>query len=203
MNNKNKLFAIGAVALVFGVLGAVVGTRHGAPAPATPAPGVPAAAALANAPADVSASTPAGSPAASPVAALYAQSMNDAAGTPHALSQWKGKALVVNFWAPWCAPCVKEMPELAALALDSAAKNISVIGIGIDTPTNIAEFAARVKVSYPLYVAGMSGTELSRGFGNTSGSLPYTVLIGADGKVKKTYLGQLKFEQLKADMAAL
>jgi thiol-disulfide isomerase/thioredoxin len=199
MNNKKKLAAVGAVALAFGVLGAVVGTRHQAPVPTMPTPGVPAAAALANAPADA----PAGSPAGSPVAALYAQSLNDAAGTPHALSEWKGKALVVNFWAPWCAPCVKEMPELAALALDSAAKNINVIGIGIDSPTNIAEFAARVKVSYPLYVAGMSGTELSRGFGNTSGSLPYTVLIGADGKVKKTYLGQLKFDKLKEDLDRL
>jgi thiol-disulfide isomerase/thioredoxin len=194
MNNKNKLLTVGAVALLFGVLGAVVGTRHPAPILTTPAPGVPA---------DASANSPASLAEGSPVAALYAQSMNDAAGTPHALSQWKGKPLVVNFWAPWCAPCVKEMPELAALAAESAAKNVNVIGIGIDSPTNIAEFAAKVKVSYPLYVAGMSGTELSRGFGNTSGSLPYTVLIGADGKVKKTYLGQLKFDQLKADMAAL
>ena len=189
MNNK-KIATIGAVALVFGVLGAVVGTRNNVATVAT-APTAPGAAALTQSPTDAA------------VAALYAQSMNDAAGTPHALSQWKGKALVVNFWAPWCAPCVKEMPELAALATDSVAKNIHVIGIGIDSPTNIAEFAARLKVSYPLYVAGMSGTELSREFGNTSGSLPYTVLIDADGKIRKTYLGQLKFDQLKADMAAL
>ena len=193
MNNK-KIAAIGAVALVFGVLGAVIGTRNNVPTAST-SPTVPGAAALTKLSAAALPSAP--------VAALYAQSMNDAAGTPHALSQWKGKALVVNFWAPWCAPCVKEMPELAALATDSAAKNIHVIGIGIDSPTNIAEFAAKVKVSYPLYVAGMDGTELSREFGNTSGSLPYTVLIDADGKIRKTYLGQLKFDQLKADMAAL
>jgi thiol-disulfide isomerase/thioredoxin len=180
MNKKNWMM-LGAVALAFGVIGALVATRQHAPAPA------------------VAASASAGGP----VEALFAQSMNDAAGTSHALSQWQGKPLLVNFWAPWCAPCVKEMPELAALAADSAAKGVSVIGIGIDSPTNIAEFAAKVKVSYPLYVAGMSGTELSRAFGNSSGSLPYTVLIGADGKVRKTYLGQLKFDQLKADMAAL
>jgi thiol-disulfide isomerase/thioredoxin len=184
--NKKKLAGFAAVAVVFGVIGALVGTQHKAPAPltSTPAPAAPGA--------------PLG-----PVDALYAQSMNDAAGMPHALSQWKGKALLVNFWAPWCAPCVKEMPELAELAAGSASKDISVIGIGIDSPTNIAEFAAKVKVAYPLYVAGMSGTDLSRAFGNTSGSLPYTVLIGADGQVRKTYLGQLKFDQLKADMAAL
>jgi thiol-disulfide isomerase/thioredoxin len=187
MNKKNWMM-LGAVALAFGVIGALVATRQHAPAPlAATAPSAPAVAASAGGPVD----------------ALFAQSMNDAAGTSHALSQWKGKPLLVNFWAPWCAPCVKEMPELAALAAGSAARGVSVIGIGIDSPTNIAEFAAKVKVSYPLYVAGMSGTELSRAFGNSSGSLPYTVLIGADGQVRKTYLGQLKFDQLKADMAAL
>lgn len=141
--------------------------------------------------------------AAGPVEALYAQSMNDASGTPQALSQWKGKAVVVNFWAPWCGPCVQEMPELVALSQELGAKNIGVLGIGIDSPSNIAQFADKYKISYPLYVAGMSGTDLSRQFGNTNGGLPFTVLIGADGKVKKTYLGRLKFAELRADLAAL
>lgn len=138
-----------------------------------------------------------------PVTALFAQSMNDASGANHSLSRWKGKALVVNFWAPWCAPCVQEMPELDRLAIESAAKNINVIGIGIDSPSNIAEFATKLKISYPLYVAGMSGTDLGRQFGNSAGGLPYTVLIGADGQVRKTYLGKLKFDELKKDLAEL
>lgn len=138
-----------------------------------------------------------------PVTALFAESMNDPAGKPQALAQWKGKALVVNFWAPWCAPCVEEMPELDQLAKDSAKNNINIIGIGIDSPTNIAQFAEKFKISYPLYVAGLSGTDLARQFGNASGGLPYTVLIGADGQVRKTYLGRLKFDELKADLAAL
>ena len=62
---------------------------------------------------------------------------------------------------------------------------------------------SKFKISYPLYVAGMSGTELAREFGNKAGGLPYTVLIGADGQVRKTYLGRLKFDELKADLAAL
>jgi thiol-disulfide isomerase/thioredoxin len=177
---------VGAVALAFGVIGALVGLNRKAPAPI--------AAAI---------TAPTGAVAQGPVSALYAQSMNDASGAPQALSQWKGKALVVNFWAPWCAPCVQEMPELAQLATDNAGKNIRVIGIGIDSPTNIAQFAAKFKISYPLYVAGMSGTELSRQFGNSAGGLPYTVLIGADGKVRKTYLGRLRFAELKADLAQL
>ena len=60
-----------------------------------------------------------------------------------------------------------------------------------------------MKISYPLYVAGLEGTELARELGNTQGGLPYTVLIGADGQVRKSYLGQLKFDQLRADLAAL
>ncbi|MGO4468101.1 TlpA family protein disulfide reductase, partial [Pseudoduganella sp. RAF53_2] len=84
-----------------------------------------------------------------------------------------------------------------------AGKKVQVIGIGIDSPTNIADFAKKFNIAYPVYVAGMSGTDLSRQFGNAQGGLPFTVLIGADGQVKKTYLGRLKFDQLKADLANL
>jgi thiol-disulfide isomerase/thioredoxin len=137
------------------------------------------------------------------VQALYAQTLPDASGAAQALSQWKGKTLIVNFWAPWCAPCVEEMPELSELQRQYAAKNLQIIGIGIDSPSNIAEFAKKFNIAYPVYVAGIQGTELSRQLGNKAGGLPYTVLIGADGQVKKTYLGRLKFEQLRADLAAL
>ncbi|RJG10842.1 TlpA family protein disulfide reductase [Massilia cavernae] len=173
------------MALAFLAIGMYAGVKHKQPGPVT----------------TTIAQTDGG--AQTPVTALFAESMNDAAGKPQALAQWKGKALVVNFWAPWCAPCVEEMPELDSLAKESAAKNINIIGIGIDSPTNIADFAQKFKISYPLYVSGIRGTELARNFGNKAGGLPYTVLIGADGQVKKTYLGRLKFEELKADLAAL
>jgi thiol-disulfide isomerase/thioredoxin len=177
---------IAAVAVAFGVVGVVVGLNKKA-APPLVTSAAPAAAAV-----------PAG-----PVGDLFAASMNDAKGAPQALSQWKGKALLVNFWAPWCAPCVQEMPELDQLAKEVAARHIHVIGIGIDSPANIAQFADKFKISYPLYVAGMGGTDLARNFGNSAGGLPYTVLIGPDGKVRKTYLGKLKFDELKADLAAM
>lgn len=182
---RNNVITYTVIALLFGAAGAYYGVMKNQPDPVTttiaPTSGAPH----------------------SPVTNLFSQSMNDASGANHSLSRWKGKALVVNFWAPWCAPCVEEMPELDQLAVASAGDNVNIIGIGIDSPSNIAEFAAKLKISYPLYVAGMSGTELARQFGNTAGGLPYTVLIGPDGQVRKTYLGKLKFEELKADLAKL
>ena len=182
---KKNLIAYAAVAVLFAAAGAYAGLRQQAPAAA------PAAAAAATA------------AEAGPVAELYKQSLPDAKGVSKTLADYKGKALLVNFWAPWCGPCVQEMPELSALAAGEAGKKLQVIGIGIDTPTNIAEFSDKFHISYPVYVAGMAGTELSRQFGNRGGGLPYTVLIGADGQVKKTYLGRLKFDELRADLATL
>ncbi|MFL6674062.1 MAG: TlpA family protein disulfide reductase [Massilia sp.] len=185
MKNK-KMAGYAVVAASFGVMGALVGINEKPPA----GPVTTAIAPTGGAPHTV-------------VSELYAQSLNDISGKPQALSQWKGKPLLVNFWATWCGPCVQEMPELSQLAAGEAGKRFNVIGIGIDSPSNIAQFAAKYKISYPLYVAGMGGTELSRGFGNSAGGLPYTVLIGADGQVRKTYLGRLKFEELQKDLAKL
>ncbi|MGH8807179.1 MAG: TlpA family protein disulfide reductase [Noviherbaspirillum sp.] len=137
------------------------------------------------------------------VASLLSQAMQDAGGQSHQLAQWKGRPLVVNFWATWCAPCVDEMPELSALQAEIAQKRIQIIGIGIDSPSNIAQFASKYKISYPLYVGGVSGTDLSRQLGNQAGGLPYTVLIGRDGTVIKTYLGRLKMDELRKDLSAL
>lgn len=139
----------------------------------------------------------------SAVAALFAQTMVDANGGVAGLAQWKGKPMVVNFWAPWCAPCVEEMPALSALQSEFGPKNLQIVGIGIDSPSNIRQFAAKYKIAYPLYVAGTSGTELSRQFGNQAGGLPYTVLLSVDGRVLKTYLGKLKMDELRRDIATL
>jgi thiol-disulfide isomerase/thioredoxin len=183
--NKKKLAGYAVLAAAFAVFGAIAAVKKEAKGPLT------------------TSYAPTGGPAHSAVTKLYGQSMNDLAGKSQALSQWKGKPLLVNFWAPWCAPCVQEMPELSAMAAKEGGKHFNVIGIGIDSPSNLAEFVKKTPVSYPLYVGGMSGTDLSRELGNVNGGLPYTVLIGSDGQVRKTYLGRLKFDQLQADLAKL
>jgi thiol-disulfide isomerase/thioredoxin len=183
--NKKHIAAYVAVAAMFGIMGALVAINKKEVPPYT------------------TAIAPTGGKPHTAVENLYAQSLNDLQGTPQPLSQWRGKPLLVNFWATWCAPCVQEMPELSELADADGGKSFNVIGIGIDSPSNMKEFADKLKIAYPLYVGGMGGTELSREFGNQAGGLPYTVLIGADGQVRKTYLGKLKFDELRADLAKL
>jgi thiol-disulfide isomerase/thioredoxin len=183
--NKKNLVGYVVLAVAFTVLGAIAGVRQEAKGPVT------------------TSYKPTGGQPHTAVTNLYASSLNDLGGKPQSLGQWKGKPLLVNFWASWCAPCVSEMPELSALAAKDGGKRFNVIGIGIDSPTNLVEFVKKTKVSYPLYVGGMGGTDLSRELGNVTGGLPFTVLIGADGQVRKTYLGRLKFDQLQADLARL
>jgi thiol-disulfide isomerase/thioredoxin len=131
---------------------------------------------------------------------LFALSLPNAANQPQALSQWRGKTLLVNFWATWCAPCVDEMPELSALQGEIASRNMQIIGIGIDSADNVRSFAQKYAIAYPLYVGGIAGTELTRQFGNQTGGLPFTVLIQPDGQISKTYIGRLKLEELRRDL---
>lgn len=141
------------------------------------------------------------SPQSDAVKQLMAKSLPDSNGKQQALAQWNQRLLVVNFWATWCAPCVQEMPELSELQQELKGKPVQILGLGIDSPSNISEFAKKLNVSYPLYVAGLDGSELSRQLGNKAGGLPFTVLISADGKVLKSYLGRLKMNELRADIA--
>ncbi len=130
------------------------------------------------------------------VALLLAQTLPDSAGQPYAFAQLAGQPLILNFWATWCPPCVEEMPELSALHAELGGR-VRMVGIGIDSPGKIAEFASKKPVTYPLVVAGMSGTELARQFGNTSGALPFTVLIGRHGRIAQRILGRIDLARLR------
>ena len=137
------------------------------------------------------------------VASLMKANLPDTQGQTNALSEWRGKVLLVNFWATWCPPCVEEMPELVDLQNSSEIKNLQIVGIGVDSPSNIQQFTKKFQISYPILVAGMEGTEIARALGNQAGGLPFTVLIDADGRVRQTYLGRLNMNQVKADLANL
>ncbi|WP_454764982.1 TlpA family protein disulfide reductase [Cupriavidus campinensis] len=134
------------------------------------------------------------------VETFFQTRLADPSGAELDLSRFRGKTLVVNFWAPWCGPCVEEMPELTALHGEYTKRNVEFVGIGIDSASNIQQFLQKVPVAYPLAVAGFAGTELSRSFGNAQGGLPYTVIINPDGTVKYRKMGRVHADELRREL---
>ncbi|CAG2130197.1 Thiol-disulfide oxidoreductase ResA [Cupriavidus yeoncheonensis] len=132
------------------------------------------------------------------VETFFQTRLPDPGGTDIDLGKLRGKTVVVNFWAPWCGPCVEEMPELTALHAEYAARKVEFVGIGIDSAANIQQFIKKVPVAYPLAVASFAGTELSRNFGNDAGGLPYTVVINPDGSVKYRKMGRITSDELRS-----
>nr|MBF0684897.1 TlpA family protein disulfide reductase [Pseudomonas sp.] len=125
---------------------------------------------------------------------FFSHALPDTSGVSQPLSQWKGKPLLVNFWATWCAPCVKEMPDLDRLSRQFS--GISFLGIGIDSAENIAQFLQKVPVGYTLLEARADGLDMMRDLGNASGGLPFTVIMSPDGKVLRAFAGQIDPEEL-------
>ncbi|ALM87126.1 TlpA disulfide reductase family protein [Bordetella sp. N] len=132
---------------------------------------------------------------------LLTRPFPDLNGASHKLGDWRGKPLLVNFWATWCAPCVKEMPALDALS--KLHPQAQFVGIGVDTADNMRRFVAKVPVSYPLLVAGPGAIDLMRGMGNGPGGLPFSVLLDKDGAISHKVLGTVKEDDLSARLKAL
>lgn len=135
--------------------------------------------------------------------ALWNTNLPDATGHSQALSHYRGHPLVINFWASWCDPCVEEMPALSKLQAQNARKGVQFIGIGIDSASNIDAFLKRVKVAYPVYVAGFGGADLARAFGNSAGGLPYTVIVDSHGEVRYSRLGRVDPVALQHELDGL
>ncbi|MFZ9407453.1 MAG: redoxin family protein [Burkholderiaceae bacterium] len=127
----------------------------------------------------------------------------DAQGQAIDLSGWRKRVVLLNFWATWCPPCVEEMPELSELHQRHADRGFGVFGIGIDSPSKIAEFQAKTPVSYPLAVGGLGATELARAFGNQGGMLPFSVLIDRDGRIRERLHGRVKLPAIDQSVRAL
>jgi thiol-disulfide isomerase/thioredoxin len=134
---------------------------------------------------------------------LWKAQLQTAAGTQQALASFKGKPVVVNFWASWCGPCVKEMPTLAAMHREYEKRGITFIGLGVDSEKNVNAFLQKVPVDYPIYIAGFGGADLARSFGNNAGALPFTVVIDSKGVIRSTKLGEVDPKELKATLDAL
>ena len=112
--------------------------------------------------------------------------------------QFKGKPLLINVWASWCAPCIEEMPELARFAARHADTGPQVVGLALDTPEAVLDFLGNVPVYYPIVIETPGPNDASVKLGNSQGLLPYSVLIDAQGRVLKQKLGPFKAGEIDA-----
>jgi thiol-disulfide isomerase/thioredoxin len=127
---------------------------------------------------------------------LWAARFATPAGGTLALADFHGRPLVLNFWATWCAPCVREMPTLDRFGREFASAGWQVIGLAIDRADAVNDFLKRTPVGFPIGLAGLEGADLARAFGNDRGGLPFTAVFDARGRQVEHHLGETHYEQL-------
>lgn len=137
------------------------------------------------------------------VEAMFNGKIQRVDGKPYPITTHRGQAMLINVWAPWCAPCVEELPELSALSLTKEAKSIQFLGLGVDNAQNISDFSVKHPTQFPLLVAGQAGTQLAKALGNSSGALPFTALINAKGQVVAQKTGRVSAAEVSAWMKKL
>lgn len=115
----------------------------------------------------------------------------------HRLSEWRGKRVLVTFWATWCQPCRREIPALNAAQARYGANGVQIVGIALDDPQSVHAFARQVPMRYPVLLGSSDGPNPSKQFGDSLGALPFSVLIDRHGRVLATYYGPLQRSQLR------
>jgi thiol-disulfide isomerase/thioredoxin len=119
-------------------------------------------------------------------------------GAPVEAAALRGRPLVLNFWATWCAPCVREMPALDRFHREFAPRGWQVLGLAADKLEPVRDYLARAPVGFLIGMTGFAGIDLSRQLGNLAGGLPFTVLFRSDGGVAHRHSGETRYEQLAA-----
>lgn len=122
----------------------------------------------------------------------------DLDGQMRSISEWDGKVVALNFWATWCPPCLKEVPEFVSLQEKYQDQGLQFIGIALQRPEEVREFVAEHKVNYPILTGELEVIKLAEAYGNHIGALPYTVIIDRNGQVAHVKPGILPTEEAES-----
>jgi thiol-disulfide isomerase/thioredoxin len=123
-------------------------------------------------------------------------SLADPGGTKHALSEWKGRPLLINFWATWCAPCRREIPLLKTIRHEHAKDGIEIVGIAVDFRDAVQKYAREMSIDYPVLVGEQDGLEAIAAFGMDT-VFPFTVFADARGRIVTLKVGELHADEAR------
>lgn len=128
--------------------------------------------------------------------AFWALELPTPSGAGLPLQALRGRPLLINFWATWCPPCVKEMPELDRFAREFSGRGWQVLGVAIDQAEPVRAFLQQTPVNFPIVLASAEGLSWTRFFGNDKGGLPFTVEVNANGQPARRQMGATTFDEL-------
>jgi len=137
-------------------------------------------------------------PAANPPAIAPGFKINDLNGVERTEKDWAGKYQLINFWATWCPPCVKEVPLLVDLQKQFSDRGLQIIGIATDDLDAVKQFSEKHQINYPVLVGEMNTTLAAINYGNGLGALPYSILISPQGEPLYNLLGELERDSITA-----
>jgi thiol-disulfide isomerase/thioredoxin len=122
--------------------------------------------------------------------------LNDASGKSRNIDEWQGKVRIINFWATWCPPCIKEIPEFVALQEQYANKGLQFIGVAVDDEESVTAYLAKMKINYPILIGDIEGIALAHQLGNSVDAVPYTLVVDKQGKIIHQHRGGISKEQI-------
>ncbi len=128
---------------------------------------------------------------------LYIWTLPDLQGNNQPLAQWRGKVLIVNFWATWCPPCREEIPQFIKVQEKYRTRGLVFVGVAVDKKDAVRAYADEIGINYPVLLGGLDAIELTRKAGNRAGALPFTLIIDRTGKIITTELGGLTQAKLE------
>lgn len=121
----------------------------------------------------------------------------DLSGKPQTIGSWKGKVLVVNFWATWCPPCLEEIPMFVRMQRELGQQGLQFVGIAVDQQDKVEQFVAKNAVNYPIMIGQLDAINVAESAGNDSGGLPYTIVFDRQGQVASRHSGGLTEQELR------
>ena len=131
-----------------------------------------------------------------PAEVLPEPTLVDLNGEAHRLAEWRGKVLVLNFWATWCSPCREEMPEFDALQRELEDKGLQFVGVAIDDPAVVRGYLAKYPVNYPILVGDAGVPEWADSLGNELSVLPFSVVFDREGRISDAHTGLFRRQEL-------